>query len=56
MFPDPGGYIVRTSSLVLAGLVVAACLSAPAAARLDAQTQSIQVPGLSQPVEIRRDR
>jgi len=47
---------VRTSSLALAGLVVAACLSAPGAARLDAQTQSIQVPGLSQPVEIRRDR
>ncbi|MBP1604311.1 MAG: peptidase penicillin amidase, partial [Acidobacteria bacterium] len=47
---------MRTPTLGLAALALAAGLAVPGPVRLDAQVSTLQVPGLSQPVEIRRDR
>src|SRR5512139_1594858 len=54
---------MRTSTLGLTALALAAVLAAPGQARLSAQAPvpvpqhtTLQVPGLAQPVEIRRDR
>ena len=47
---------MRTPTLGLAALALAAGLAVPGPVRLDAQVPTLQVPGLSQPVEIRRDR
>src|SRR5512139_619893 len=54
---------MRTSTLGLTALALAAVLAVPGPARLAAQTPApapphatLQVPGLAQPVEVRRDR
>ena len=47
---------MRTSTIGLAALVLVAGLSLSGPVRLDAQTPTLRAPGLSQPVEIRRDR
>ena len=47
---------MKTSTLGLAGLAVTMWVALPGPARPAAQEPSLEVPGLSQPVEIRRDR
>jgi penicillin amidase len=47
---------MRSPTLGLAALALAAGLALPAPVGLEAQAPTLQVPGLSQPVEVRRDR